>query len=142
MIADESELVRTAIRQHLECIGCAIVAESESAAPILSLFHTAHPQVVVLGQNLPFAGQPTPIRLIKTIKREVPETCVLVVGDRGTGNLAPLLHAGALECMLLPLSSRSPRNLWHRLLSIFPELRTGRFARITARDLRPIRGAV
>lgn len=143
LIADESELVRTAIRQHLECVGCAVVAETESGASILPLFRTARPQVVILGQNLPFGGLPNPVRLIRIIKREVPETCVLIVATEGTqADSAPLLRAGALECTLQPLSSNSPKNLWHRLVGIFPELRDGRFGRITAPDLRPIRGAV
>ncbi len=143
LIADESELVRTAVRQHLECIGCVIVAETESAAPILPLFRTAHPQVVVLGQNFPFGGLPTPVRLIRIIKREVPETCVLVIAQpRGLADNAQLLRAGALECVLQPLRSRNPKSLWHRLAGIFPELRDGRFGRITAPDLRPIRGAL
>lgn len=142
MIADELELVRTTVRQHLECIGCDVVAETESAAPILPLFRTVHPQVVVLGQNLPFGGLPTPVRLIRIIKREMPETCVLLVSQSGAQiDTAPLLRAGALECVLQPLCSRNPKSLWHRLSGIFPELRDGRFGRITAPDLRPIRGA-
>ena len=143
MIADDSEFVRTAIRQHLECIGCAIVAEMESGAPILPLFRTVHPQVVILGQNLPFGGLPTPVRLVRLIKREVPETCVLVIAQPGVlADAAPLLRAGALECVLRPLSSRNPKTLCHRLIGIFPELIDKRFGRINAPDLLPVRGAV
>lgn len=142
LIADDMEFVRTTVRQHLECIGVDVVAEAESGAPVLALFRTVRPQVVILGQSLAFGGLPTPVRLIRMIKRDAPETCVMVVTPPGRQiDTAPLLRAGALESVFQPLRGRNPKNIWHRLVGIFPELRDGRFGRTVAPDLRPSRGA-
>ena len=48
LIADSSPAARDILRHHLECGGCRIVAETETARQTIDLFRTIKPQVVTL----------------------------------------------------------------------------------------------
>ena len=79
LVTDGSSAIRERIRRHLECIGCDIVAEAETAAQALTLFRTVQPEIVILGADLGYGDQSNPLELVRLIKREMPETSVLMI---------------------------------------------------------------
>ena len=126
LITDGSPAIRETIRRHLECIGCEIVAEAETAAQALPLFRTVRPDIVTLGTQLRYGGQPNPFDLVRVIKREAPETSVLMIGSSLFEEEAELFkNAGALECFIAPIQFA---NLWRTLSEAHPQLMAGTFA--------------
>jgi two-component system chemotaxis response regulator CheY len=126
LITDGSPAIRDAIRRHLECIGCDIVAEAETAAQALTLFRTVQPEIVTLGAELSCGGQSNPLDLIGLIKREAPETSVLMIAQELPRHDAQMFQrAGALECFVAPFEFAS---LWRTLSMAHPELMAGAFA--------------
>lgn len=124
LVAHGSASVRDDIRLHLECMGCDVVAEAETAAQALPLFRTVRPEVVTLGFELPYGGQPTPLDLLRLIKREAPETAVVMLGVvQSHSDAAMFPDEGALECIFEPLDSASFANLCQQLCRAYPELR-------------------
>ena len=126
LVADDSPVTREAIRHHLECIGCVIVAEAETAAQALPLFRTVRPDVVMLGTELRYETHSNPLELIRLIKREAPQTSVLMIAPEAASRDAQIYwRAGALECLVAPLEFAS---IWRTLSMAHPELMTGPFA--------------
>ena len=126
LITDGSSAVRDAIRRHLECIGCDIAAEAETAAQALPLFRTIQPQIVTLGADLSSAGEPGPHSLIRSIKYEAPETSVLIVARTLSREDAQMFRAaGALGCFVAPFEFAT---LWRTLSEAHPQLMAGPFA--------------
>lgn len=128
LITDGSPVIRDTIRRHLECIGCSIVAEAATAAQALPLFRTVRPEIVTLGTQLTYGGQPNPFDLVRVIKRDAPDTSVLMFGSISSPEEAELfVRAGALECFVPPFEFAS---LWRTLSMAHPELMEGTFARM------------
>ena len=126
LIGDGSCAVRDAIRRHLECIGCDIVAEAGTAAQTLTLFRTIQPEIVALGLNLGHDEESSPIELIRQIKREVPQTSVVMLARTLSECDAEAFRmAGALDCFATPFDFGT---LWRSLSSAHPELMAGSFA--------------
>jgi len=126
LITDGSPAIRDTIRRHLECIGCDIVAEAATAAQALPLFRTIWPKIVTLGTELRYGDQPNPFDLVRVIKREAPDTSVLMFGSVSSPEEAELfVRAGALECFVAPFEFAS---LWRTLSMAHPELMEGTFA--------------
>jgi chemotaxis response regulator CheB len=126
LITDGSPAIRDAIRDHLECIGCDIVAEAETAAQALTLFRTVRPEIVTLGTELRYGGQSNPLDLVRLIKSEAPETSVLMIARELARHDAQMFQrAGALECFVAPFEFAS---LWRTLSMAHPQLMAGAFA--------------
>jgi chemotaxis response regulator CheB len=126
LVTDGSPAIRDTIRRHLECIGCAIVAEAATAAQALPLFRTVRPEIVTLGTQLSYGGQPNPFDLVRVIRREAPDTSVLMFGMILAPEEAELfVRAGALECFVAPFEFAS---LWRTLSIAHPELMAGTYA--------------
>ena len=126
LITDGSPAIRDAIRRHLECIGCDIVAEAETAAQALTLFRTVQPEIVTLGADLSYGDQSNPLDLVRLIKREAPETSVLMIARELPQHDAQMFQrAGALECFVAPFEFAS---LWRTLSMAHPQLMAGTFA--------------
>jgi chemotaxis response regulator CheB len=126
LVTDGSPVIRDAIRRHLECIGCDIVAETETAAQALPLFRTVQPEIVTLGTELRYGGESNPLDLVSLIKREAPETSVLMIARELPPQDAQMFQrAGALECFVAPFEFAS---LWRTLSMAHPELMAGAFA--------------
>jgi chemotaxis response regulator CheB len=70
LVTDGSSEIRDTIRRHLECIGCDIVAEAETAAQARPLFRTVRPEVVILGADLRYGGRSNPLDLVCLINSE------------------------------------------------------------------------
>lgn len=126
LVTDGSSAVRDAIRRHLECIGCDIVAEAETAAQALLLFRTVRPEIVTLGTDLDYAGQSNPLGLLRLIKCEAPETSVLMIAPELSPYEAQMFQReGALECFVAPFEFAT----WWRTISMaHPQLMAGAFA--------------
>jgi DNA-binding NarL/FixJ family response regulator len=128
LITDGSSTIRDAIRRHLECIGCDIVAEAETAEQALLLFGTVRPEIVTLAPDLSYDAYSNPLELVRLIKREVPETSVLMIARELSGPEVQVYErAGALECFVAPFDFAS---LWRTLVMAHPELMAGAFATV------------
>ncbi|HLX36711.1 MAG TPA: response regulator [Candidatus Binataceae bacterium] len=126
LITDGSPAIRDSIRRHLECMGCSVLAEAESAAQALPLFRTIRPEIVTLDTQLRYGGQPNPFDLVRVIKRESPGTSVLMVGTTWSPEEAELfIRAGALECFVAPFDFAS---VWRVISVAHPELMAGTYA--------------
>lgn len=122
LIADGSPAVREAIRQYLDCIGCDVVAEVETAAQALPVFRTIKPEVVALGAALAYGGQPTPFDLLRLIKQEAPKTSIVMIGAERLSDQGQIfVREGALDCVRL--DGDRPQSLWRKLTLVHPELR-------------------
>jgi DNA-binding NarL/FixJ family response regulator len=130
LVTDGSPLVRDAIRRHLECIGCDIVAEAQTATQALTLFRTVKPEIVTLGTDLSFGDETNPLGLVRLLKREAPETSILMIANELPGQeVQAFLQAGALECFVAPFEFAA----WWRTLSMaHPHLMAGAFATMMA----------
>jgi chemotaxis response regulator CheB len=126
LVTDGSTAIRNAIRRHLECIGCTIVAEAETAAQALLLLRTVHPDVVTLGMDLDYEDLPHPLNLVRLIKSEAPMTSVLMfAGAPPEHGTEMFQEAGALECFIAPFEFA---DLWRVLSMAHPQLMAGAFA--------------
>src|SRR5690348_10779000 len=100
IIADGSPAVRDAVRQHLECIGCEVVAEVESAAHVLPIFRTIHPEIVALNVSLACGGQSSPLDLLRLMRKESPATSIVMIGaEPMSPEGQTFVSEGALECV-------------------------------------------
>jgi two-component system chemotaxis response regulator CheY len=126
LVTDGSSMIRDAIRRHLECIGCDIVAEAETGEQALLLFGTVRPEIVTLGVEITYGAQSNPLDLVRLIKGELPETSVLIFAqDLARTEAEMFRRAGALECFIAPFEFA---GLWRTLSVAHPELMAGAFA--------------
>lgn len=124
LIADSSGITRDIIRNHLECGGCQVVAETETVAQTINLFRTTRPDVVTLDVGLRSAEGPDALSLFRMIRRESPETSIVIVGaSQSPENNRVYLQEGALECIVEPFDSLGLERMWRRLSAIYPELK-------------------
>jgi AmiR/NasT family two-component response regulator len=125
LIADGTRAVRNAIRLHLECIGCDVVAEVGTVAQALAIFRTVKPDVVTLGLDLPSADEMDSVALFREMRREAPATTIVLLG--GNEAQAPdeevFVREGALGLVARPFGSASFDLLWRGLSEAHPELR-------------------
>jgi two-component system chemotaxis response regulator CheY len=123
LIADSSALVRDIIRQHLECAGCEVVAEAETAEQAADLFHTVAPDLVTLGTGLG-GGDDGVLDLFRRIRRAAPCTSVIMVDPARAGeNPQVFVSEGALDCVVAPFDPPSFGAMWRRLAETYPELK-------------------
>ena len=124
LIADSSGITRDIMRNHLECGGCQIVAETETVAQTIDLFHTTRPDVVTLDIGLRSERGLDGLSLFRMIRRESPETSIVMVSaSQAPDDNRIYLREGALECIVEPFDSYGLERMWRRLSGIYPELR-------------------
>ena len=124
LIADSSGITRDIMRNHLECGGCQIVAETETVAQTIDLFHTTRPNVVTLDIGLRNGNGLDALSLFRMIRRESPETSVVIVSaSQAPDDNRVYLREGALECIAEPFDSPGLERMWKRLSAIYPELK-------------------
>jgi two-component system, chemotaxis family, chemotaxis protein CheY len=126
LIADSSGITRDILRNHLECGGCQVVAETETVAQTIDLFRTTRPEVLTLDIRLRGTDGIDAPTLFRTIRRESPETSIAIV----SASLSPddqrvFLREGALECIVEPFDSFGLGRMWRKLSDIYPELKRG-----------------
>jgi two-component system, chemotaxis family, protein-glutamate methylesterase/glutaminase len=123
LIADSSGLARDIVRHHLECAGCEVVAEAQTASQAADLFRTVRPHLVALDCALPRIDGMGSLELFRTIRKEAPQTAVIVLGQSGAhADERMYLNEGALECLGEPLDHSGFMQIWRRLSSTYPEL--------------------
>jgi CheY-like chemotaxis protein len=124
LIADNSGITRDIMRNHLECGGCQIVAETETVAQAVDLFRTTRPDVVTLDIGLRSERGLDAVSLFRMIRRESPETSIVIVSaSQAPDDNHIYLREGALECIVEPFDSYGLERMWRRLSDIYPELR-------------------
>lgn len=124
MIADRSGITREIIRHHLECGGCHVIAETETATQAINLFRTTAPDIVTLDAGIGGPSGVDAMTLFRQIREESPRTSVVIFG----GNSSPddqraYVREGALDCVVEPFDSHGLEHMWRRLSAIYPELK-------------------
>ena len=124
LIGCSSRITRDIIRNHLECGGCQVVAETETVAQTIDLFRTTRPNVITLDVGLRSATGMDALSVFRTIRRESPKTSIVIVGtSQSPDDQRVYLSEGALECIVEPFDSPGLERMWRRLSEIYPELR-------------------
>jgi two-component system chemotaxis response regulator CheB len=124
LIADSSGITRDIMRNHLECGGCQVVAETETVAQTVDLFRVTHPHVITLDAGLRSNNGIEALSLFRMIRRERPETSVVIVGaSRSPEDQRVYLLEGALECIVEPFDSLGLERMWRKLSDLYPELK-------------------
>ncbi len=124
LIADSSGISRDIMRNHLECGGCQVVAETETVTQTIDLFRTCSPDVITLDAGLRSASGLDALSLFRMIRRESPETSVVIVSaSQAPEDNRVYLKEGALECIVEPFDSYGLERMWRRLSELYPELR-------------------
>jgi chemotaxis response regulator CheB len=124
LIADGSGFTRDVVRRHLECGGCQVIAEAETAAQAVNLFRTVRPDVVAMDVELPRAGDLDALSVLRMIRREAPKVSVIMLSDDGApeANRKLFLNEGALDCIVEPIEGVGFEKMWQRLAEAYPEL--------------------
>jgi len=124
LIADSSGTSRDTIRNHLECGGCQVVAETETVAQTIDLFRTTRPDVITLDVQLRSTQGVDSLALFRTIRSESPSTSIVIVGASQLLQKRRIYHSkGAPERIKPPLDSLGMKRMWRRLSDTFPELK-------------------
>jgi DNA-binding response OmpR family regulator len=124
LIADSSGMTRDIMRNHLECGGCQVVAETGTVAQAVDLFRVTRPNVITLDAGLRSANGIDALSLFRMIRRESPETSVVIVGaSRSPDDQRVYLTEGALECIVEPFDSLGLERMWRKLSDIYPMLK-------------------
>jgi len=124
LIANSSGVTRDIIRNHLECGGCKVVAETETVPQTNDLFRTTRPDVITLDVGLRRTSELDPLSLFRMIRRESPATSILIVSAfQSPDNQQVYLREGALGCIVEPFDSFGLERIWRLLSEVYPELR-------------------
>jgi DNA-binding NarL/FixJ family response regulator len=124
LIADSSLITRDIIRQHLECGGCQVVAETDTIGQTMDLIRTTSPSLVTLGVGIKGSPSSDALSLFRTIRKESPKTLVVIVGSSDKPNDSGVfMREGALECIAEPFDSVGLERMWKRLSAVYPELK-------------------
>lgn len=124
LIVDDSLVVRNILRQHLECIGCEVVAEAENTQQALQLFRTVSPALVILDFAVPQTGGISGLALFRAIRAERPRVQILVESALAApGIRKTLLAEGAIDYIAKPFDPQHFERVCACLIELFPELR-------------------
>jgi two-component system chemotaxis response regulator CheY len=122
MIVDDAEEFRYLLRRRLESCGCEVVAEAANAREGLDLFRAKRPRLVTLDLLMPDDPKFVPRDLFRQIRRESPQTAIVVMSVlRAHSNAPSFLREGALAYW--EKSFLNFDNVRRRLADIFPELK-------------------
>jgi response regulator of citrate/malate metabolism len=123
LMIDDSVFVRDVLRHHLECIGCAVIAEAENTSQALDLFRTVSPTLVTLDVAVPHTGGIGALGLFRIMRSENPAVPILVVSGSAYPEIRKaFLREGALDYIIKPFDSSSFEQVCSRLVRMFPEL--------------------
>jgi CheY-like chemotaxis protein len=124
LIADSSGITRDIMRNHLECGGCQVVAETETVAQAIDLFRVTQPDVITLDAGLRSVNGLDALSLFRMVRREAPQTSVVIVGaSRSPEDQRVYLTEGALECIVEPFDSLGLERMWRKLSQLYPVLK-------------------
>jgi CheY-like chemotaxis protein len=124
LIAHSSGITRDIIRNHLECGGCQVVAETGTVAQTIDIFRTTRPDVIMLDIGLRSAKGIDALSLFRTIRHESPATSIVIISaSQSPDDQRIYLREGALECIVEPFNSCGLERMWRRLLDVYPQLK-------------------
>ena len=123
LIVDDSVFTRDALRQHLKCLQCSVIAEAENTLQALDLFHTVNPDLVALDVGVAQTGGIGAMALFRIMRSEAPDLPILAISGFAYPELCKAyLKEGALDYLKTPFNAQSFARVRNRLVEIFPEL--------------------
>ena len=121
LIVEDSAPTRKIIASRMQTLGCMIVGEAEDPAAGLRAFHELDPQLVTLDLVMPQVNNLSSEALFSIIRKEKPETAVIVISAIKTAAGASLLARGALAYIEKPFLDFE--QLQKKLEVAFPQLK-------------------
>jgi two-component system chemotaxis response regulator CheY len=122
LIVDDSESFRGLLRKRLEKIGCVIIGEAGNAKQGLESFRLLKPKLVTLDIMMPDEPDFTCKELFATIRKERPDTSIVVISMSSKGPLASqFMSHGAVG--YLEKSFMNFDELRRKLAVIYPDIR-------------------
>jgi two-component system, chemotaxis family, chemotaxis protein CheY len=122
LIVDDSAPTRRILRQRLEAFGCEIIGEAENPAEGLKRFRELKPSIVTLDLIMPHVDGIASENLFATIRKESPETTVVVISSRAKmATAASFLAQGAIAYVEKPFLNFD--HLHEKLVFVYPYLR-------------------
>lgn len=123
LIIDDSIIDRDVLRQYIECIGCAVVAEAENTIQALHLFRTVSPSLVTLDFAVTQTGGITALALFRIMRAEQPKVRILVMSALAAPEIREtFLAGGAVDYIAKPFDSENFERVCTRLIELFPGL--------------------
>jgi DNA-binding NarL/FixJ family response regulator len=123
LLVDDSALIRDALRNHVECIGCSVVAEAENTSQALDLFRTINPDLVILDAAVSQTGGIGALALLRIMCNEITDLAVLVTSALALCDLRRSFNKeGALGFLCKPFNARTFEQIRKLLLERFPML--------------------
>lgn len=123
LLVDDSVMVRDVLRNHLECLGCSVVAEAENTLQALDLFRTVKPDLVTIDVAVSQTGGLGALALLRIMRSEAPDLPVLVISGLTLPDLRrSFLREGALDYLYKPFHSRTFEQVRNLLIERFPRL--------------------
>ena len=122
LIVEDDPVTQRVLSQHLERIGCRVVAAVDNAADAIARFREHHPDLITLDIQMPEVLGMDTMALFGVIRAEDPNCEVIVI----TGTAFPVyrekfVKAGVLGFFLKPLNFD---KLVVDLRQYFPELKS------------------
>ena len=127
LIVEDDPVTQRVLRQHLERIGCRVVATVDNAADAIALFRDLRPDLITLDIQMPEVLGMDTMALFGVIRDEDPNCEVIVI----TATAFPVyrekfVKAGVLGFFLKPLNFE---QLATNLRKYYPELNSVRQSR-------------
>jgi DNA-binding NarL/FixJ family response regulator len=123
LIVDDSDDFRFLLRRRLVSYGCEVVAEATNAREGLALFRAKRPRLVTLDLMMPDAPEFVAQDLFRQIRRESPQTAIVIVSvQRAGSNASNFLSEGALAYWEKAFLNFD--DVRRRLSHVFPDLTT------------------
>jgi DNA-binding response OmpR family regulator len=127
LIVDDSPVVRVVIRYHLAIYGVRGIDEAENAFQALGLFREKTPNLTILDLMMPESKGMGSRELFDTIKREAPNTAILIVSAIPYEKVREtFVSDGALDYIVKPFNQTSFDRARRKLGRIFPEFSVAR----------------
>jgi DNA-binding response OmpR family regulator len=127
LIVDDSPVVRVVIRYHLAIYGVRGIDEAENAFQALVLFREKTPNLTILDLMMPESKGMGSRELFDTIKREAPNTAILIVSAIPYEKVREtFVSDGALDYIVKPFNQTSFDRARRKLGRIFPEFSVAR----------------
>ena len=104
LIVDDDKLVRERILSLIpqQKLGLELCGEAENGIQALEIFHTAHPQIVLLDLNIPLLDG---IDLAKAMLQEDPDVNVVIITGHGSLRTAQMaIRSGVIDFLLKPIN--------------------------------------
>jgi len=125
LIVDDTRLAAQVIRYHLEELGCMVVGEASNASEGLKLFRKFKPRLVTLDLMMPKVDGIDVLTMLRSVKREAPETVVIVVSAIPFQKTQDIFdQEGVLAYIVKPFNQYSFQPVRIKLLRAFPELKS------------------